>query len=91
MVLIDASSRWSHVTLFSSKNIAFDQLLVLSIKLRTQFPDKHIKSIKLDSINELTSHDLCRESCTSCAHTEWIGRGIHKMPSAYSSTLTHTV
>ncbi|KAL0561638.1 hypothetical protein IC582_002078 [Cucumis melo] len=43
MVLIDASSRWSHVCLLSSRNLAFARLLAQIIKLRAQFPDYVIK------------------------------------------------
>ena len=35
MVLIDASSRWSHVCLLSSRNLAFARLLAQIIKLST--------------------------------------------------------
>ena len=38
IVLIDASSRWSHVCLLSSRNLAFARLLAQIIKLRAQFP-----------------------------------------------------
>jgi hypothetical protein len=34
MVLIDASTRWSHVTLLSTRNLAFARLLAQIIKLR---------------------------------------------------------
>ena len=45
MVLIDVSSRWSHVCLLSSRNLAFTKLLAQIIKLRTQFFDYIIKNI----------------------------------------------
>ena len=35
----DASSSFSHVTLLSTRNMALPRLLILIIKLRTQFPD----------------------------------------------------
>ena len=38
MVLIDASTRWSHVCLLSTRNVAFARLLTQIIRLRTQFP-----------------------------------------------------
>ena len=37
MVLIDASTRWSHVCLLSTRNDAFAKLLAQIIKLRAQF------------------------------------------------------
>ena len=62
MVLVDASTRWSHVCLLSTRNIAFARLLAQIIKLRAQFPDYPIKSIRLDNAGEFTSHtfdDYC--------------------------------
>ena len=55
MVLIDASSRWSHVCLLSSRNLAFARLVAQIIKLRAQFPDYTIKNIRLDNVGEFTS------------------------------------
>ncbi|KAL0553873.1 hypothetical protein IC582_007777 [Cucumis melo] len=55
MVLIDASSRWSHVCLLSSRNLAFARLLTQIIKLRAQFPDYTIKNIRLFNVGEFTS------------------------------------
>ena len=55
MVLIYASSRWSHVCLLSSCNLAFAKLLAQMIRLRAQFPDYHIKTIRLDNAGEFTS------------------------------------
>ena len=62
MVLIDASTRWSHVCLLSSRNVAFARLLAQIIRLRTQFPDHPIKTICLDNAGEFSSHaflDYC--------------------------------
>ena len=56
MVLIDASTRWSHVCLLSSRNLAFVRLLAQIIKLRAQFPDYPIKRIHLDNAGEYSSH-----------------------------------
>ena len=54
MVLIDASSRWSHVCLLSSRNQAFAKLLVQIIRLRV--PSRYpIKAICLDNAGEFTS------------------------------------
>ena len=58
MVLIDPSTRWSHVCLLASCNIAFSRLLAQIIKLRAQFPDYPIKSIILDNDGEFTSQDF---------------------------------
>ena len=62
MVLIDAFTRWSHVCLLATRNIAFSRLLAQIIKLWAQFPDYPIKSIKLDNASEFTSQtfiDYC--------------------------------
>ena len=62
MVLIDASTRWSHVCLLSTRNIAFARLLAQIIQLQAQFPDYRIKKIHLDNTGEFTSqafNDYC--------------------------------
>ena len=55
MVLVDASTRWSHVCLLSTRNAAFSKLLAQVIKLRAHHPDYPIKSIRLDNAGEFTS------------------------------------
>ena len=55
MALIDASTRWSHVCLFSTRNVAFARLLAQIIRLRAQFLDYPIREIHLDNANEFTS------------------------------------
>ena len=55
MILIDASSRWSHVCLLSSRNLAFARLLAQIIRLKAQFPENPIKAIRLDNAGEFTS------------------------------------
>ena len=63
MVIVDASSRWSHVCLLSTRNVAFTRLLAQIIRLRAHFPDHPIKSIRLDNAGEFTSKtfdEYCR-------------------------------
>ena len=55
MVLVDASTQWSQICLLSTRNVAFARLLAQIIKLREQFPDYPIKSIRLDNVGEFTS------------------------------------
>ena len=55
MVLIDASSRWSHVFLLSTCNVAFVRLLAQIIRLQAHFLDYPIKKIRLDNAGEFTS------------------------------------
>ena len=55
MVLIDASTRWSHVCLLSTQNIVFAKLLAQIIQLGAQFSNHHIKTIRLDNVGEFSS------------------------------------
>jgi hypothetical protein len=62
MVLIDASTRWSHVCLLVTRNVAFARLLAQIIQLRANFLNYQIKSIRLDNAGEFTSqsfNDYC--------------------------------
>jgi hypothetical protein len=62
MVLVDASTRWSHVALLSTRNAAYAKLLAQIIRLRAHHPDNPIKSIRLDNAGEFTSQtfdDYC--------------------------------
>ena len=62
MVLIDASTRWSHVCHLSTRKIAFTRILAQMIKLQVQFLDYSIKTIRLDNGDEFTSQtftDYC--------------------------------
>ena len=55
MALIDVSSRWSHVYLLSTRNVAFSRLLAHIIRLQAHFPDYPIKKIRLDNAGEFIS------------------------------------
>ncbi|GJX49980.1 putative reverse transcriptase domain-containing protein [Tanacetum coccineum] len=62
MVLIDASSRWSHVSLLSTRNVAFTKFLAQIIKLRAHFLDYTIKRVRIDNAGEFTPqafNDYC--------------------------------
>ena len=62
MVLIDASTRWSHVSLLATRNVAFARLLAQIIQLRANFLDYQIRRIRLDNAGEFTSqtfNDYC--------------------------------
>ena len=64
-VLIESSSsKWSHVYLLSSRNIAFARLIEQIIRLQAQFPDYPIKKIRLDNAGEFTSQAF-DSFCTS--------------------------
>ena len=58
MVLIDASTRWSHVILLSTRNVVFARLLAQMTKLRAQFPNYPIKTVRLDNACEFSSQTL---------------------------------
>lgn len=71
MVLIDASTRWSHVSLLSTRNLAFARLLAQLIRLRAHFPDYPIKTIRLDNAGEFTSeafYNYCMSIGISVEH-----------------------
>jgi hypothetical protein len=55
MVLIDASMRWSHVCLLSTRNHTFAKLIAQIIRLRASFPENSIKLIRMDNAGEFTS------------------------------------
>ena len=62
MILIDASTRWSHICLLSSYNVAFAKQLAYIIRLRAKFSDYSDKSIRLDNAGEFSSRafdDFC--------------------------------
>ena len=58
MILIDASTRWSYVSLLSTRNIAFARLLTQIIRLRVQFPDHPIKTMMATSSNHSKILDM---------------------------------
>ena len=55
MVLVEASTCWSHVCLLSTRNNAFSKLLAQVIKLRAHHPNYPIKYVRLDNAEEFTS------------------------------------
>ena len=64
MVLVDASCKWSHVCLLSTRNVAFARLLTQIIKLRAHFSEHNIKSIRMNNAGEFTSKSF-DEYCAS--------------------------
>jgi hypothetical protein len=62
MVLIDASTRWSHVCLLSTHNHAFAKIMSQIIKIKANFLEHRINSIWMDNAAEFTSqafNDYC--------------------------------
>jgi hypothetical protein len=78
MVVIDGSTRWSHVCLLSTRNHAFAKIMSQIIKLKANFPEHRINSIWMDNAAEFTSqafNDYCMamgiqvQHSVSCVHT----------------------
>jgi hypothetical protein len=62
IVLIDASTRWSHVCLLSTHNHAFAKFMTQVIRLKANYPEYRIKSICMDNAAEFSSqafNDYC--------------------------------
>ena len=60
MILIDASTRWSHVCLLSTRNVAFAPCT--NDQITSTFPDYPIKTTRLENASEFTSQtftDYC--------------------------------
>jgi hypothetical protein len=55
MVLIDTSSRWSHVCLLLTRNHAFAKIMMQVIRLKASFSENRIQSIRLDNAAEFSS------------------------------------
>ena len=62
MVLIDASTRWSHVSLLSTYNHVFAKIMAQLIKLKAHYPEHRIQSIRMNNATEFLSrafNDYC--------------------------------
>jgi IS30 family transposase len=62
LVLIDASTRWSHVCLLSTHNYAFAKFMMQIIRLKVNYPEYKIKRIRMDNTAEFSSrafNDYC--------------------------------
>jgi hypothetical protein len=55
MVLIDASTIWSHVCLLSTQNHAFAKIMSQIIKLKANYRENRIQSIRMDNAAEFSS------------------------------------
>jgi hypothetical protein len=73
MVLIDASTRWSHVCLLSTRNHAFAKIMSQIIKLKANFPEHRINSIRMDNAAEFTSQ----------AFNDYVWRWVFKYSTRY--------
>jgi hypothetical protein len=62
MILINVSTRWSHVCLLSTCNHAFTKFMMQFIRLKANYPEYRIKSICMDNAAEFLSrvfNDYC--------------------------------
>jgi hypothetical protein len=54
MVLINASTRWSHVCLLLTRNHDFAKIMAQVIRLKASFSENRIQSIRLDNATEFS-------------------------------------
>jgi hypothetical protein len=72
MVLIDISTRWSHMCLLSTRNHAFTKIMVQVIRLKANFYKHWIQSIRLDNAAEFSSrafNDYCMTQGIQVQHS----------------------
>jgi hypothetical protein len=55
MIVIDTSTRWSHVCLLSTRNHAFAKFMTQVIRLKTNYPESMINNIRMDNAAEFLS------------------------------------
>jgi hypothetical protein len=71
MVLIDTPTQWSHVCLLSTWNHVFAKLMMQVIRLKANFPEYRIQSIRLDKAIEFLSrafNDYCMSQGIQVQH-----------------------
>jgi hypothetical protein len=72
MVLIDASTRWSHVCLLSTRNHVIAKFMTQVIRLKVNYPEYRIKSICMDNAAEFLSRafgDYCMAQRIEVQHS----------------------
>ena len=77
MVLIDMSTRWSHICLLSTQNVAFARLLAQIIRLRTQLPDHSIKTICLYNAGAFLSQAFCNYCMSLVLDVQYLVAHVH--------------
>jgi transposase InsO family protein len=55
MILVDTSTRWSHVCLLSTHNHAFAKFMMQVIRLKANYLEYRTKSIRMDNAGEFSS------------------------------------
>jgi hypothetical protein len=72
MVLVDASTRWSHVCLLFTCNHAFTKFMTQVIRFKVNYPEYGIKSIHIDNATEFSSqvfNDYCMAQGIEVQHS----------------------
>jgi hypothetical protein len=72
IVLIDTSTRWSHICLLSIYNHAFAKFMTQGIMLKANYPEYMIKSICMDNAIEFSSrtfNDYCMTQGIEVQHS----------------------
>jgi hypothetical protein len=64
LVLVDASGSHAEVSLLTTRNMAFPKILAMLIRFRNHFPDRPIKSLRMDNAGEFKSHAF-EDYCTA--------------------------
>jgi hypothetical protein len=77
MVLIDASTRWSHVCLLSTRNHAFAKIMTQVIRLKAHYPEHQIQKIRLDNVAEFSSKAFNDYSMAQGIHIEHYVPYVH--------------
>jgi len=86
MILINASTRWSHIYLLSTRNQTFAKLLA---QLRVHFPYYPIKKIHLGNADEFTSH-VFHDYCLSIGiEVEHLVAHVHTQNGLEESLIKH--
>jgi hypothetical protein len=72
IVLIGASMRWSHVCLLSTHSHAFTKFMTHAIRLKANFPEHRLQSVRLDNSVEFPSrafNDYCMAQGIEVQHS----------------------
>jgi hypothetical protein len=72
MVLINTSTRWSHVCLLSTRNHAFAKIMAQVIRLKAYFPENRMQSMRLHNTAEFSSrafNDYCTAQGIQIQHS----------------------
>ena len=89
MVLIDASTHWSHVCLLSSRNVVFAGLLAQIIWLKAQFLYHLIKTIRLDNVGEFSSQTFLNYCMSVGIDVEYLVAHTHAQNGLVESLIKH--